>query len=512
MSMVGDWVSERTFTIGNANNQPIILAGALNGLVSFEDAIDISQSNDAWYSILDDNGNRESGLGGFIAPNKIYRAVITSTVINGVYNERINTNIPGISLSGSAVVSCTFNAYAYQLLQAHTEKTDNPHDVDASQVDIDTSSMHTDGTTVQEWAEDIDTRIAPYIFTGFLNFDHMSRSPLNGLTLTEVTPPHAGLLALGSVPGNLGWTGGVLASNGKVYGIPYNSLDIVELDTRTGEAYHFLDLTGHSSGGWLGGVLAPNGKMYCIPHNADFVLVVDPVNRTGDTFGTEVGDRLWAGGALAPNGKIYCAPYESNQVLEINPANNTLSKFGDTSSFGSSKWIGAILAPNGLIYCIPREADEILVINPVTRVTTSIPVQAGNGNGSWVSGALAPNGKIYCAPFSKTDVLVIDTSNDNITYIPTGDNAISKWSGTCLAADGKLYGIPYNANSILEIDHTNDTVRTIGSLGNDPAKWSGGTLTPDGRIVCFPLASIHTLVIDTYTIPTFELSNYTNHF
>ncbi|HPP78069.1 hypothetical protein, partial [Methanospirillum sp.] len=36
---------------------------------------------------------------------------------------------------------------------------------------------------------------------------------------------------------------------------------------------------------WVGGVLAPNGKIYGIPHDATTVLEIDPVSKTATTFG-----------------------------------------------------------------------------------------------------------------------------------------------------------------------------------------------------------------------------------
>ena len=69
---------------------------------------------------------------------------------------------------------------------------------------------------------------------------------------------------------------------------------------------------------WTGGVLAPNGKIYGIPRTAATVLEIDPVNRTTTEFGSVgTGSEKWMGGVLAPNGKIYGIPLNSTTVLEI---------------------------------------------------------------------------------------------------------------------------------------------------------------------------------------------------
>jgi len=119
---------------------------------------------------------------------------------------------------------------------------------------------------------------------------------------------------------------------------------------------------------WVGGVLAPNGKIYGIPFTSTTVLVIDPETNTTSTFGSLSGTTKWVGGVLAPNGKIYGIPYASTTVLAIDPATNTTSTFGSLS--GSTKWLGGVLAPNGKIYGIPFTSTTVLSIG---GGTASIP-------------------------------------------------------------------------------------------------------------------------------------------
>ena len=84
-----------------------------------------------------------------------------------------------------------------------------------------------------------------------------------------------------------------------------------------------------------GGVLAPNGKIYGIPWESTTVLEIDPVAKTATTFGSLTGSGKWVGGVLAPNGKIYGIPNTSTTILEIDPVagpapwaiSNYLNKF-----------------------------------------------------------------------------------------------------------------------------------------------------------------------------------------
>ena len=129
------------------------------------------------------------------------------------------------------------------------------------------------------------------------------------------------------------WRGGVLAPNGKIYGIPWESTTVLEIDPVAKTATEFGSLTGSMK--WQGGVLAPNGKIYGIPNNSTTVLEIDPVAKTATTFGSLSGSWKWNGGVLAPNGKIYGIPYEATTILEIDPVagpapwaiSNYLNKF-----------------------------------------------------------------------------------------------------------------------------------------------------------------------------------------
>jgi hypothetical protein len=124
---------------------------------------------------------------------------------------------------------------------------------------------------------------------------------------------------------------------------------------------------GTSAGKWAGGVIAPNGLIYGIPFNSTAVLKINPTTTTASTFGSLTGTGKWAGGVLAPNGYIYGIPSASTTVLKINPATNTATTFGSLAT-AVSKWIGGVLASNGCIYSIPYASLNILKkIQPQTR-------------------------------------------------------------------------------------------------------------------------------------------------
>jgi hypothetical protein len=291
----------------------------------------------------------------------------------------------------------------------------------------------------------------------------------------------------GNLSGTLKWIGGVLAPNGKIYGIPYNSTTILEINPLTKTTTTFGNLT--TPAGWVGGVLAPNGKIYGIPFNSTSVLEIDPIKRTTTTFGNLTGTNKWGGGVLAPNGKIYGIPNNSTTVLEIDPNTKTTTTFGDI--IGTGKYYGGVLGANGKIYCIPFNATSILEIDPVTKTTITFGSVTGSTN--WYGGVLAPNGKIYGIPNNSTTVLEINPITQTIATFGnlTGTG---KWVGGVLAPNGKIYGIPSNSTTVLEIDPRINATTTFGDLTGS-VKWYGGVLGTNGEIYGIPLNSTTVLEI-----------------
>ena len=163
------------------------------------------------------------------------------------------------------------------------------------------------------------------------------------------------------------WVGGVLAPNGKIYGIPRDSTSVLCIDPSDNSITTFGSLSGTDK--WLGGVLAPNGKIYGIPYNSTTILCIDPSDNSITTFGSLSGIEKWYGGVLAPNGKIYGIPHNSTSILCIDPSDNSVTTFG--SLIGTVKWLGGVLAPNGKIYGIPRDSTSILEISGIGSMSSA---------------------------------------------------------------------------------------------------------------------------------------------
>ena len=314
------------------------------------------------------------------------------------------------------------------------------------------------------------------------------------------------------------WYGGVLADNGKIYGIPLNSESVLIIDPETNTADN-TTITGLSGfGKWVGGVLAPNGKIYCIPYFATNVLIIDPETNTVDTTTISGLSGGWYGGVLHPNGKIYGIPNNSGvNILIIDPETNTADTTSITGSSDSS-WRGGVLAPNGLIYAIPWTAQSVMIINPYTNTIDTTTISGFSTTTKWLGGVLAQNGKIYGIPYRESNVLIIDPDTNTIdtTSISTGNNGTSAFHGGTLAENGKIYCIPhFSSKNVVVIDpETNTTETIIGGLTDIDTKYGGGVLAPNGKIYSIPINVDNVLIINTGLpkYPDWMLQAYFNKF
>ena len=198
---------------------------------------------------------------------------------------------------------------------------------------------------------------------------------------------------------------------------------------------------GAGSSDWWGGVLAPNGKIYGIPYNATSVLEIDPIARTTSTFGSLSGTAKWKGGVLAANKQtlgperiIYGIQSTSTSILKIDPIAQTATTV-TISGHTSSGFEGGVLGPDGKIYCIPVGVTDVRVINPLTETASSIIGSLGIGNGNG-GGVLASDGKIYF-----TAGIIDPITQTLISYPLVSGSKPTMGKTPVLGPNGKIYSL-----------------------------------------------------------------------
>lgn len=193
----------------------------------------------------------------------------------------------------------------------------------------------------------------------------------------ELGPPVAHLIEAEPLMGQDKWLGGVLGSDGCVYGVPGHSTTVLRIDP-TDDAVSVLPrgdgqpLLGKYK--WLRGNLHQDGSIYCIPCHASTVLKIDCTTNPpviSEMGGPHPGDWKWHGAVLSPYDQcIYGIPQFAETVLKIDPHNQTTSEIGGpfpgASPTGKHKWYGGLLGGDGCIYRCVLNAS-----NAHTRCKTS---------------------------------------------------------------------------------------------------------------------------------------------
>ena len=317
------------------------------------------------------------------------------------------------------------------------------------------------------------------------------------------------------------WLGGVLGSDGCVYGVPGHAKTVLRVDPTT-DTVSTLGGPFEGKYKWLRGNLHHDGCIYCIPCHASTILKID-CNTTPPTLsemgGPHPGDWKWHGGVLSPYDKcIYGIPQFAETVLKIDPLRQVTSEIGGpfpgASPTGKHKWYGGLLGGDGCIYGVPQNATSVLKINPFTQETTTFGELEAGGH-KWHGGVTGLDGCIYGVPANADSVLKIDPFTQSVSTIPFSyrchhrDDRKYKYLGGVLGPDGLIYCIPSDADYVLRVDPTSGTAVEIGPeigtrathchISHNCNKWQNGFLAPDGLIYAIPLKASAVLRVDPAT-------------
>ena len=237
---------------------------------------------------------------------------------------------------------------------------------------------------------------------------------------------------------------------------------------------------------WFGGIIGTDGCIYGIPHNTQGVLKIDPTTDEVTIMKQDGGKPLpkgnwkWHGGLAAPvYHKIIGFPNNSDYVLVIDCKSQRVYTVG----MGHGNDYGG------------GENNNEGGGGHLTSGRHRIPQ---DGRYKYLGGALAKNGRYaYLFPCDAERVLKFDCETDQMTLIgpPLLDGENKFQNGFCSPVDGCLYGIPQRAMGVLRIqpaaflgeeDHV-DIMPFDEEMVRIKDKFEGGVMGMDGSIYCMPL-------------------------
>ena len=335
-------------------------------------------------------------------------------------------------------------------------------------------------------------------------------------------------VASGGAVGGTKWLGAVHTVNGKIAFIPNTASSVLLLETISGTSGGTLDTVSSISlggaGNQAGGVFGETGKVYGVPFNTTNVLVIDTVflTATPTSFGISTpaaASNWWLGGCYVGGGRIICAPYDAEVILSLDTNGSTSATYGALTT-AAGKWAGCVLGPNGKVYFIPFNSTVVMIFTPATNTVDTTTITGVAGASKYMGGVLAPNGKIYCIPYDATNVGIIDTVTDTIDVATISGLSAStaKWAGGVLTPNNDIICIPHSVTSTLVIrvtgaTATSSTFPAATFTGGGTQEWWGGVLAANGRIYTTPYNSTNIAAMEPEkSSTTLELNSCLSSF
>jgi hypothetical protein len=206
---------------------------------------------------------------------------------------------------------------------------------------------------------------------------------------------------------------------------------------------------------WNGAVMARDGVIYGVPFQSNVVLVFNPTTNITTTIAVTgpSGMSRWSGGVLTNDGLLIFVPFDMFTFGIVNPETRTFSVRAMTANgapTNQGKWHGAVLSSvTGLMYAFPWNTDKILTYNPGSNLSLFQNVTgSANMPGQWANCVEANNKLIYCLPYNESRVLVFNPRTSAVSFLDLGSSIAPQsalWTGAVLGRDGVVYGVPANA-------------------------------------------------------------------
>lgn len=169
----------------------------------------------------------------------------------------------------------------------------------------------------------------------------------------------------------------LIGPNKNIYMFPRDVCNVLIIDTNTNDiSYININIPNNPDGTttdlFYGGVLATNKKMYIIPYKNKHIMEFNPADNSynfielpnSSLVDFNSSKKNWNNGVLFKNGKVYGIPNQADVVLEFDPNTHKTRYLPLPTRLNKlNKYIGGIITDTEVIYGIPKDEDNILEIN-----------------------------------------------------------------------------------------------------------------------------------------------------
>lgn len=278
------------------------------------------------------------------------------------------------------------------------------------------------------------------------------------------------------------YVGLIPAKNGKLYAIPNDMTQVMEIDPLMDSVRYFGALSGDKHK-YTGGCIDKKGIIYGLPRSAGTILRIDPYNRTAEEISLNLPyqeDRFYSG--VLYEDRIYMMPRFADKIYVISL--NDFSYY-TIDSPANSRYAGCVLHPNGLIYCCPWGTEsQVMVINPITDTICFIGKPARYDGFNLVVDPFSMN--IY-GFINYSGVIKIDVKTNKVSKL-FEEITHHAFYGSELGGNGNIYSTLGHGTVLYEFNPRKETLQAVDivSDGIDNAKCAGGCMDLFGNIWMAP--------------------------
>ncbi|MEL6548286.1 MAG: hypothetical protein AAFQ82_26920, partial [Myxococcota bacterium] len=202
-------------------------------------------------------------------------------------------------------------------------------------------------------------------------------------------------------------------------GIPNASGRVLRFEPDSPDSSELLGQQLAENERYSGGVLAPNGWIYGIPSTATRLLRIRPeqnpveVGQVGDPLGPDADK--FSGATLNSSGLVVSLGEASSSVLLFDPGSPSGTQRLGTLSGDAPYFVRSVaLGSDGFVYGAPANSPDPIRIDPRFPGEVLTVSELSSGVDKWRGMALAPDGRLFAAPYQSSGVLIITPNADPV--------------------------------------------------------------------------------------------------